>query len=128
MLSDDFRQMSGEDGSLVDNGIARGQSLRFESTGNPEGGDPESRLASGGSGERRRLEFGADGEDLILWHFPARDFNAAQRDDVFARFQPDIVGDVNGWNDKAKLKGKIAAQRFDPGEELSTLRDIDQVD
>ena len=56
VLANDFGEVGGEDGSLVDDGIAGGQGLRFEGACNPESGDAESGLAGGSSGERGRRE------------------------------------------------------------------------
>src|SRR5208282_1265600 len=105
VLTDDFGEVSGEDGSLIDDGVPGGQGLGLEGTVNPQGGDTESGLLGGDSGESRRGELGTDGEDLIFKHFPASDFDAAQGDDIFARLEPDVVGDMNGGDDKAELHG-----------------------
>ena len=53
MLADDFGQVGGEHGSLIDDGIAGSQRLRLERARNPERGDAESGLAGGSSGQRR---------------------------------------------------------------------------
>src|SRR5208337_3088581 len=104
------------------------QGLGLKGARNPKGGDAESGLAGGSSGKRGRGEFGADGENLIFEHFPTGDFDAAQGDDIFARLEPYVIGDMNGRNDKSELHGERTAQRFDAGEKLSALRDVDQVD
>src|SRR5260370_10260129 len=83
VLTDDFGEVSGEDGSLVDDRVAGGKGLGLEGAGNPEGSDAESGLASGDSGKRGWGDFGTDSEDLIFEPFPASDFDAAQADDVF---------------------------------------------
>ena len=67
------------------------------------------------------MSLGADGENLVFEHFPAGDFDAAQRDHVFARLEADVVGDMNGRNDEAELHGESAAQRFDAGKKLPAL-------
>src|ERR1700676_1012913 len=120
--------MGGEDGSLVDDGIAGRKGLGLKGAGNPERGNSESGLAGGDSRKRRRRKLGADGEDLVFEHVPASDFDAAHGDDVFARLEADVIGDMNGRNDKAELQGKAAAQRFDARDQLSALLDVNQVD
>jgi len=128
VLTDDFGEVRGKHGSLIDDGIAGGKGLRLEGAGNPERGNAESGLAGRDAGKRRRRELGTDGEDLVFEHVPAGDFDTAHGDDVFARLEADVVGDMNGRNDKAELQGEAAAQRFDAGKQLAALLDVDQVD
>src|SRR6266851_1342889 len=120
-----FAEVGGEYGSLVNHRVTGGKGLGLEDTGNPEGGNAESGLAGGDSGKRGRGYFGTDSEDLIFEHFPASDFDAAQGDDVFAGLEANVVGDMNGRNDKAELQGEAAARRFDAGQELPALLDVD---
>ncbi len=58
---------------------------------------------------------------MVLEHFPARHFHAAQRYDVLARLQAHVVGDVDGRNDNAQLLRQVLTQRLDAGEKLSSL-------
>src|ERR1700744_6218070 len=57
----------------------------------------------------------------ISFRLPASDFHAAQREDIFARTQAEIVGDVNGRYKKAKLTGQMFAQSTYPSEHLTAL-------
>ena len=111
---------------LVYDGVAAGERLILQRARNPERGYAEGRLVRGRSGKRRRRKFGTDGEHLVCEHFPARNLDAAQRNDIFAGFEAHIVGDMNGRNDEAELQSEIAAQRFDARQKLPALAGIDQ--
>ncbi len=128
VLADDFRDMGGEHGGLIDDRVTGGDGLLAQFGGDPAGGNAEGRLPGLDAGQARRLGIGADGEDAILRHLPAGDFDAAKRDDVLARLEAQVVRDVDAGNDEAKLAGEMLAQGANAGQQLSSLVGIDQGD
>ena len=59
-------------------------------------------------------------------HLPARDFDAAQGDDIFARLEAHVVGDVNRRDDESQLLRQVLPQRFHPRQKLASLILVDQ--
>ena len=87
VLADDFGEMRGEDGGLVNDSVAGGEGLFLEAGNDPQSGGSEGGFVGGNAVDRLRGGFGADGEETLLLHFPFGDLHAAQEDDVFARFE-----------------------------------------
>jgi len=113
VLADELRNVGGEHRGLIDNRVTGGYSLFAQFGGDPAGGNAEGWFLGRDAGKTRWLGVGADGEKAAFRHIPAGDFDAAQRDDVLARFEAKVVGDVNAGNDKAKLAGQMLAQGAD---------------
>ena len=62
VLADDFGEVRGEHGGLIDDRIAACQRLRLEGRGDPESGRAEGGFARGRAVQRRGRELGTDGE------------------------------------------------------------------
>src|SRR5579871_4654173 len=128
MLFDDFGEVRGKNGSLIDDGIAGGESLILQGWRNPDCCDAKSRFLRRRDGDRAWRAFGTDRHQVILVHFPARNLHAPQSNHILARLQPNVVGDVHWWNDESKLLRKILPESLHTGEKLPALTLVYQWD
>ncbi len=126
MLLDHFRQMRGQHRSLIDYGVAGSQRLILQRGRNPQRGHAEGRLFGRSARQRARRALGTDGHQMVLVHLPAGHLDSAQRDDILARLEAHVVGDVHGRHDEAQLLGQILPQRLHPGQQLPALILVDQ--
>lgn len=125
-LANNFGEMRGENGRLIDNGVAGRESLFLQAGNNPHRGGAKSGLFGGDAVDGRGGRLGADGKEALLLHFPTSDFDAAEEDHVFAGLELEIVGDVNGGDEETQLESEMAAKGANALEQLAALGLIDK--
>ena len=126
VLADQFAEMCGDDRDRVDDGVAGGDGLIFESRRNPDGGHAEGRLPGLLARQRTAVRIAGNGQQVRALRLPAANLHAAQREQILARLEAQIVRDVHGRHKEAHLRGEMAPQRADPAQQLPALLLINQ--
>src|SRR5579872_566025 len=121
-------EMSGHDGDRIDDRISGGNGLVFEIGCDPHGRNAECGVPCLLACDWTTRGVTGDGQQRRPFGLPAADLDSAQRKQVLAWLQAQVVRDVNRRNEKSELRGKMAAQRADTVEELPALLFIHQRD
>src|SRR5579884_3503680 len=117
--ADHLGEVRDDHGGRVDHGVAG--ELRALALGgrDPEGVEPEGRLACRDPGHGRGHRAGVDGEERPRAHLAAGDLVALEEDQVGVRLEVEVVADVDGRHDEAHLERELAAQRLDALDEVA---------
>ena len=119
--ADEFSQMRGDHRDRVHHRVAGGDGLVLQSRRDPDRGHSEGRLARLPAGQRPAPRVAGDGQQLRPFGLPAADLHPAQAEEVLARLEAQVVGDVHRGHQKSHLRREMAAQRAHPAEQLPAL-------
>ena len=126
MLPDHLAEMCGDHGDRVHHRVAGRACLLFERRGNPDGRDAEGRFACGFPGQWPAVRVARNSEAQVPFRLPAADLHASQREDILARLQAQVVGDVHGRHQESEFARKMPTQGPNAAEKLPALLLVDQ--
>ena len=121
MPADQFRQMRAQHADRIDHRVVRpARALRLVRR-NPPCRHAEGRLARGLPAQRRRGLAHRNGQFATLRQFVARDFDALERNHVFARLQRQIVGHAHRREQIAEIARQLPPDAGDSAQQRRVL-------